>query len=317
MTKVKREDIHLVSRFSNWTKEAVDEKLKQNVYSDKASWYQFLRLLLISLSTSFIAAGVVFFFAYNWADLHKFVKIGMVQVAILATVISALSLKTTPTVRNILLAGASVLVGVQFAVFGQIYQTGANAYDFFMGWTVFITLWAIATNFAPLWLFWITLLNATLIFYSMQVARDWSDIVVYLLLFVVDTAFLVFLLFGKRLSLQLAQPMWLSNLVALATVSCSTLGIIDGIWGRTDAAFSILILVTMIMYGLGLLYGYRVKRPFYLSIISFSVIVIISSWILRSSFNISVFFTVTIFIILSITLVITSLLKLQKRWKSE
>ena len=46
--------------------------------------------------------------------------------------------------------GATFLIGTLFAVFGQIYQTGADAYDLFLGWTLFTILWAVAIRFAPL-----------------------------------------------------------------------------------------------------------------------------------------------------------------------
>ena len=139
--KIQREDIHIISRHSNLTEQAIERVLKENVYNDKEMWKKFLRLFFITLGIGFTTAGIIFFFAYNWADLNKFIKLGLTEVLIIATTIIVLLPKIKSSTRNIILTGSSFLVGVLFAVFGQIYQTGADAYDFFSAWTVFITLW--------------------------------------------------------------------------------------------------------------------------------------------------------------------------------
>ncbi|MDG1433335.1 MAG: hypothetical protein P8Q41_04965 [Saprospiraceae bacterium] len=62
-------------------------------------------------------------------------------------------------VNGIILLGARMLVGALFAVFGRIYQTGANAYDFLLGWTVFVALWVFVSNIEAMWLFLLILIN--------------------------------------------------------------------------------------------------------------------------------------------------------------
>ena len=182
MENIEREDIQIITRHSNWSEKSIDNILKKNIYSDKDSWLKFLRLFFISLGVGFTTAGIIFFFAYNWADLHKFIKIGFIEGLIIISTLVILFSKISLDVKNILLTGTSILVGVLFAVFGQIYQTGANAYDFFLGWTMFITIWVFVSNYAPLWLVFITLINTTLILYSQQVAQDWSEVFVFTLL---------------------------------------------------------------------------------------------------------------------------------------
>ena len=123
MTKIEREDIQIIARHSNLSENSIDSILKKNIYSDKESWNKFLKLFFISLGIGFTTAGIIFFFAYNWADLHKFIKIGLIEGLIIISSLVILFSKTSLDVKNILLTGASVLVGVLFAVFGQIYQT--------------------------------------------------------------------------------------------------------------------------------------------------------------------------------------------------
>ena len=314
MIEIEREDIQIISRHSNWSEKSIDKILKDKIYSNKESWQKFIRLFFISLGVSFITVGIIFFFAYNWADLHKFVKVGLVEGLIIITTLTLLFSKIRLDVKNVILTGTAVLVGVLFAVFGQIYQTGANAYDFFLGWTMCITLWVVVSNFAPLWLIFITLINTTLILYSQQVAHDWSEVFVFTLLFVINILFLAIALFGKKYIKETKPPIWFSNLIALAAVSFSTIGIIFGVFDQQKIPFFALIIIASVLYGFGIKYGLKVKSGFYLSIIPFSIIVIISAFLIKLSDDAGMFFIISLFVIASVTFVIKNLIDLQKKW---
>lgn len=314
MIKIDRDDIQIISRYSNLSEKSIDKILKEKIYSDKESWLKFLRLFFISLGVSFTTAGILFFFAYNWADLHKFIKIGLIEGLIIITTLIVLVSKLSLDIKNILLTGSSILVGVLFAVFGQIYQTGANAYDFFLGWLLFITLWVAISNFAPLWLVFITLINTTLILYSQQVAHDWSEVFLFTLLFVINIFFLIVSLFGHKFIREIKPPVWFTNLLALAAVSFSTIGITIGIFAEIQPSFFVLIAITALLYFYGIKYGLKEKSGFYLSIIPFSLIVIISGLLIHFSDGAAMFFIVSLFVIGSVTFVIKNLIDLQKKW---
>lgn len=310
---MQREDIQLISRYSDLTEQAVDEALKANVYNDKIAWQKFLRLFFISLGVCFTVSGIVFFFAYNWENLHKFVKFGLTEGLLIVTVIIVLLPKINANFRNIILTAASVLVGVLFAVFGQIYQTGANAYDFFLAWTIFVTLWVIVSNFAPLWLLYIILINTTFILYSQQVANGWSMVFVCATLFIINAIVLVSAIFwGKK-----KIPNWFLNTVALASVSYATIGIVVGIFNIDQTSFPFLVLITALAYTFGIWYGLKTKNAFYLSVIPFSLIIIVSAFIIKISDGGMIFLLVSLFIVLSITLTIKNLLDIQKKWTNE
>jgi uncharacterized membrane protein len=319
MEKVQREDIHIIGRYSNLTEKEIAKALKDNVYNDKEAWQKFLRLLFISLGIGFTVSGIIFFFAYNWADLHKFAKIGLAEGLVIATASLALYPKININVRNIILAGASVLVGVLFAVYGQIYQTGANAYDFFLGWTVFVTLWVIVSNFAPLWLLYLVLINTTFILYSQQVANDWSEVFVFTTLFIINTIVLIIAITFSKHKKILTIPNWFLNTVALASVSYATIGIIFGMFDNYErnVAFPVLILITVITFVLGIWHGLKTKSGFYLSVIPFSLIIIVSALLVRISDGEMMFLLISLFIVLAVTLTIKILINLQKRWKNE
>jgi uncharacterized membrane protein len=312
-----KEEIHLISRHSNWSAKGVEQALKTHVYSQSKDWQQFTKLFIMTLGIGFTVSGIVFFFAYNWADLHKFAKIGMVQGLLLVSVLTAVFGKFRPITKNIILTGASVLVGVLFAVFGQVYQTGANAYDFFLGWTVFTTIWVLISNFAPLWLIWIVLINTTLTFYAEQVARDWPEIFLLALHFAFNMSILLFFLLLPKFYKKAIVPNWFTNILALAAISFSTLIIANGIFENITRIWIIVFIFTAIFDVLGIFYSLKTKSSFYLSIIFLSVIVIISSSLTEISHDEGMFLFNGFFILIATTGAIAFLVKLQKKWRNE
>ena len=317
MKNMQRDDIHIISRDSNLPEREVADALKENVYNDREAWQKFFRLFFISLGVGFTVSGIVFFFAYNWADLHKFAKMGLIEALIIATTILALLPRINANIRNIILTGASALVGVLFAVFGQIYQTGANAYDFFLAWTVFVTLWVVVSNFAPLWLLYLILINTTFILYSQQVAKDWSGVFVFTSLFIINTIVLIAAILFSKYKKAVTVPDWFLNTVALASASYATIGIIIGIFDKFRMVFPILILVAAIVFALGIGHGLKTKSGFYLSVIPFSFIVIVSALLIKISYGGMMYLLVSLFIVAGVTLTIKNLINIQKKWTDE
>jgi uncharacterized membrane protein len=58
-----------------------------------------------------------------------------------------------------------MITGSLLALFGQVYQTGADTWQLFFGWAVLITPWVIIARFPALWLLWLGLVNTGLILY--------------------------------------------------------------------------------------------------------------------------------------------------------
>lgn len=310
---MEREDIHILNRYSNLEEVDIAKALQDNVYNNKQSWEKFIRLFVISIGVGFTVSGILFFFAYNWADLHRFIKIGLIEGLLIVATTLVLLPRIKDNIRNIILTGASVLVGVLFAVFGQIYQTGANSYDFFLAWTIFVTLWAIISNFAPLWLIYILLVNTTLILYSQQVAKDWSDIFVCTLLFSINAIVLISAIFWGKKKL----PNWFLYSISMVSISYSTIGINIGIFEKYQTTFLVLIGVATVTYALGIWHGLKTKNSFYLAIIPFSLIIIISALIVKATNDEVMFLFISLFIVASVTLTIINLINLQKKWQNE
>ena len=317
MIKINRDDIKLIARHSNVSKASLEKILKKDIYNSPNSWFTFLKLFFFSLGIGFTTAGILFFFAYNWADLHKFIKMGLIEALIIGACIVVVYSKLPLIIKNSLLTCAAILVGVLFAVFGQVYQTGANAYDFFLGWTLSIIIWVLIANFAPLWLLFITLINTTLIMYSHQIAYEWSATLICLMLFTINLLFLVSFLLFQKFSNKIQMSSWFLNILGLATIAYSTIGIVLGIFEHKTPFFIILLLSASLVYSIGIYYGIKHKSSFYLSIISFSIIIIISSYLLNITQDAGMLFLISLFVIGSITFVIKNLIQFQKQWKKE
>lgn len=317
MKDIQRQDLEIISQHSSIDEERISKIFKEEIYSDRIMWQKFLRFFFLTLGIGFSVSGIIFFFAYNWADLNKFAKIGLTEILIIATTGAVLFGKLRTTTRNIIVTGSSVLVGALFAVYGQVYQTGANAYDFFLGWTVFIALWVFISGFAPLWFIFLALINTTFYFYSQQIAKDWSILFVFTFLFLLNAAAVIATVIASKYNKTIAVPTWFINTVSLAAISFATVAMIMGIIDSYESAFPLLLISLIMLFSLGIWYSLKEKTGFFLAVIPFSLIIIISTLFFKNSHDEGMFLVVGVFIIVSITLVIKNLLNFQKKWKNE
>ena len=313
MKKLESDELHLISRHSNLTEQDINRLLKENIYCDRVHWQKFFHLLFIALGIGFSVTGIVFFFAYNWDALHKFAKIGLTQVLLIATTIAALLPGIKATIRNIILTGASALVGVLFAVFGQIYQTGANAYDFFLVWTIFVSLWVCISNFPPLWLLYLALINTTIVLYTQQVAVNWTEGWVCILLFSINSVILI----AASIAGKDRIPQWFLNTIALASASIATYGIVLGIFDRHQTHLPLLLVSTAVAFALVIWHAFKKQSTFYIALVSFCTIIIVSAWIIDITEQEMAFLPISLFIIAGISATIKLVIDLQKKWRNE
>ena len=309
-----RKDIHFIARHSNWSADGIKNTLNQEIYSNHNDWSKFLKVFFLSLGIGFSVIGIVFFFAYNWDDIHKLVKIGLIESMATGTIGILFFIKTKEIYKNIGLLAASILVGVLFAVYGQIYQTGANAYDFFLGWSVSISLWVVISNFAPLWLLFFVLVNTTYFFYMQQVANGWTDEFSLLLLFALNTFLLLCLLQGYRLIPALKPPKWLINIITLLVAYLSVLGICIGIFNGFDISLGVLISISLTLYLCGVIFSIQQQDIFYIGVVAFCILIVLTAYLIHISNAFGMFLFISIFMVTYVTLIVMKLLKLHRKW---
>lgn len=270
-----RDVLYSIARYCTLTAGQMSRVFEQeSIYPSGKDWHLFLERFLLALSALLLASGVVFFFAYNWAEMHKFVKLGMLQAILVIIVGLALFSPFERRVKEALLCGAAVVMGVLFAVYGQIYQTGADAYDFFQGWALGVFLWALAARSSYLWFLFLLLLNLTLYFYAEQVARiSWSGQQLPMLLFLMNAAAVVMWEYLYTKGQLSASSRWFPLLVGLGAIIINTLGMGEAILNHFRDNRGLIVLLTIVFYGTGFWYGLRYHRMFYPAALGLSLII--------------------------------------------
>ena len=135
----------------------------------RSDWLRYINHFLATIGALLIVSGVAAFFAWNWADLDYGVKFALIQAGIAGTALLAWRLGIDSMGGRAALFSSAFLVGVLFAVFGQVYQTGADPYGLFVAWSILILPLAIIGRQAALWILFQTLLVLALIMYWTQV----------------------------------------------------------------------------------------------------------------------------------------------------
>lgn len=128
-------------------------------------WRLWLDRGLLVLGVILIVAGIGYFFAHNWQYLTENGKLLHASGSVLIAFVLAVYAGLDRFAGKLLLLAASLLVGVFIAVFGQVYQTGADTYEMFLAWALLIFPWVVLGRFVPLWLFCIALINLAVGFY--------------------------------------------------------------------------------------------------------------------------------------------------------
>jgi uncharacterized membrane protein len=133
-------------------------------------WIQFLTGALLMLGAGLLLSGIVCFFAFNWEDLGRFAKFGVLQAAV--AICAGLGWwKLANLSGRVALFAAAVLVGPLLGVYGQTYQTGADPWGLFAFWALLTLPWVVVAHFTALWILTIALLDTALVLYWIQVTE--------------------------------------------------------------------------------------------------------------------------------------------------
>ncbi len=124
---------------------------------DRAFWTRWAQRTLLAVGVAHLLAAIVFFFAYNWAEIPAIAKLAVPQAGILACLAGAWFMGLDRPAGQAVLIGATVLTGVLLAVIGQTYQTGADAFELFLPWALFTLPWVLASRSAAHWLVWLAI----------------------------------------------------------------------------------------------------------------------------------------------------------------
>ena len=116
---------------SNTTSQAATPRVSSE------TWYNFFNRFTAITSAISLVLALVFFIAYNWMDMGKIGKFGLVQAALVITIFGYALLVhkgVSKLGQQLLLLIASLITGSLLALVGQVYQTGADSWQLFFGW---------------------------------------------------------------------------------------------------------------------------------------------------------------------------------------
>src|SRR5690554_3753838 len=270
MSSIRRELVGLIKQGAIPHDEVAQAVVHAGLYPSGRAWSAFLDRLLLWLGALALVCGVLFFIAYNWVEMGRWLRFGLVQAALVVAIgvygwrqgreQGQGQGKREETVARVALLAAVLLLGVLLALFGQVYQTGADPWQLFFFWALLMLPWTLVARFDVLWMVWLGLLNLALVLYwrtwgsALDVLLD-SDISLLLGLFVLNSVALALWELGAR-RWEWLKSAWAPRLLALASgvpVSMLTIALLDG-------TASPLVLIYPVW--LAVLYGiYRHWRP--------------------------------------------------------
>ncbi len=247
-------------------------------------WRRFLDAAALWLGALLLAVAVIFFFAYNWQELGRFTRFGLVEVLLLVATLAAWRLGLERAAGQAALLAATLLVGALLALVGQTYQTGADPWELFATWALCIVPWVAIARFAPLWLLLLALVNLAAGFYYQAFAGFFgilcSPKALCWALAGIDTAALVAWELAAGRVAWLAER-WAPRLVASAALGFTTL---LTTWSIVDRDGGDLAVYAGYLAWLGVgyaIYRFRIRDLYMLALGVLSLVIVIAVYLGR------------------------------------
>ena len=92
-------------------------------------------------------------------------KLLLPQILLVLSLVGVYIYRQKPYLKKIFLTSASCFVGLSLAIFGQVYQSGADTYELFLYWAALIVAWVLTAQSTVLWFIWLTLVHIALALY--------------------------------------------------------------------------------------------------------------------------------------------------------
>ncbi len=131
------------------------------------AWVDFLYKQALFIGGLLLGAGVAFFVASNWSVLSLWARLGIVGAILTFFTIMSFVLGKTILGKVSGILGA-FLFGPLLAIIGHTYQTGADPWQLFFAWSVFVFIYSAINNSWQLFASGLVLTNITGIAYLIQ-----------------------------------------------------------------------------------------------------------------------------------------------------
>ena len=131
--------------------------------ADEKVW---LSARLLIAETAFVLAGIICFFAANWQEMGKILRLSVPLAGLVLCGAGTYYKKISTLPGQAFSFGMASFIGIFLAVFGQEYQTGAFLYELFGLWTLLLVPLCVLT--CNKWMYLFTLYVGTLYWASFQ-----------------------------------------------------------------------------------------------------------------------------------------------------
>lgn len=249
-------------------------------------WLRAMDRLCIFGGSALLAAALVFFLAWNWQDMHRFAKLGLVAGALAATVVVAGAVRPFATAYRAALFGAAVCTGALLALVGQVYQTGADAWELFLTWMLLMLPFAMLARSSACWALWVIVANTALLSAIFQGA-PWLAFLqharygtAFALVFLAGANLVLLLVFERAAGLLLLRPRrYVHHLAAIAMLGPLASGAAIGWW---EDSFRVVLACFVVVAAAMIFYYHRMQRDLVLlALAAYAAIAVLTSGLLK------------------------------------
>lgn len=278
--------------------------------ADANAWKRFLQIFTLTIGAGLMLAGIIFFFAYNWESMHRFAKMGIAVGLILAVFGVTMLVKMSDTTRKITISSLCVLVGLFWAIFGQVYQTDADTYEFFLTWAVCVAVWVYMADFYPLWTFFIGLVSMGVI--PLFPINEWLPT----LLMLYTAAWIAFFIFTpKVLPNRSESPSWFINMLITLEfgIAVFVMCVIIVFGDEGESVFMVLVVI-----GATIWYTLRQKNLWLFTMLFIGGLCVLECLFIKgTNFDFGVLFFNLIIMTAALVASAFAIVKQHKKWKQE
>lgn len=126
-----------------------------------ALWADILRYGMRASGSAFLVSAALYGVAWNWSALGYLTRLGMAEGVFAVAAAAALALGPTTRGGSAAVLAAAALIGPMLAQLGISYQTGADSWLLFAGWSALALPLVASARSAAVWTAWVALLQFT------------------------------------------------------------------------------------------------------------------------------------------------------------
>jgi uncharacterized membrane protein len=331
--QLKRSELDHLAKFHSLDEQHVESMLDiAGARPSRAEGRQFFARCLRIAGVLSLAAGLVFFVAANWSRMAVFGRFALIELVLVACAAVALIRTPPAAVGRSALFLAFIATGALLALFGQTYQTGADVYELFLGWTLLGLPLAIVARWSVSSAAWVLVLNTALLLYcgwqpgggllwALLGSSRWQQADL-----IAAAAWLNLLLwFAAEWRRPQAAPDWVRRLLVSCAFLFATWAGAMSSWGQTldaygrDTGFSIAPIAVLAAMGAAIAWAFRRREDIYpLAVVMASFTIVTLIWIvdLIDGMDEGVFLFLAVYLIAVSTAGGRLLLMLMRRWRA-